>query len=138
MLSVADLSLSPNLSVTSVLFPVSPFPRDGSLPSRTGRPCRDTRGASTPVDDLGLADVGVARDVGGRQAGGVADCAVDVGNRTARPADDVMVVVLDARLVASHGARRLEAPHQTSGGHGQQHRLDRLDGYLAEHLPHPG
>jgi hypothetical protein len=32
------------------------------------------------------------------------------------PVHDVVVVVPDPRLVASHGARRLEAPHQTGGG----------------------
>src|SRR4051795_2731724 len=108
------------------LFPVSPVPRDGWSPSAAGRRCRDTLRASTPEDDLSSVDL-VAGTVGRRSAGGVADRAVDVGDGTARSADDVVMVVPDAGLVAGHGARRLEAPYQASGGHAQagpaQHAL---------------
>src|SRR5215469_8824471 len=82
--------------------------------------CRGALGTSAPEDDLGLADL-VARVVGGRQAGGVADRAVDVGDGTARPADDVVVVVSDPRLVARHGARRLDPPHQARVSQHPQH-----------------
>ena len=52
-------------------------------------------GAQTPVDDLGLVDretVVIRCD----QARGIADGAVDVGDDTAGPAHDVVVVVGDA------------------------------------------
>src|SRR4029450_6919279 len=55
--------------------PVSLLPSDGSLlltlvVAGRERCCRDTLGASAPVDDLGFVDL-VARVVGGRQAWGV-------------------------------------------------------------------
>lgn len=99
------------------------------------RTCRHTLGASTPVDDLGFVDL-VARVVGGCQAGDVADRAVDIGDGTARPADDVVVVVPDPRLVARNGARRLETPHQTRGSQRAQHVVDGLVGHLTEILTH--
>ena len=55
---------------------------------------------------------------------------------TARPAHDVVVVVADPRLVAGHGTRRLDAPHQTRGGQRAQHVVDGLVGDLAEVLAH--
>src|SRR5215472_6190735 len=82
------LCCSPGASATC---PRSPAGRGGSR--------RGTLGTSAPVDDLGFVDL-VARIVDGRQAGGVADRAVDIANGTARPADDVVVVVQDPRLVA--------------------------------------
>src|SRR6516165_8645802 len=90
--------------------------------------CRGALGASTPVDDLGLADL-VARVVGGGQAGGVADRAVDVGDGTARPAEDVVVVVSDPCFVSCHGPHRLDAPHQARGGQHPQYVIDGLVGY---------
>ena len=47
----------------------------------------------------GFVDL-VARVVRGSQAGGVADRAVDIGEGTARPTDDVVVVVGDPSLKA--------------------------------------
>jgi hypothetical protein len=56
-------------------------------------------GADAPVHDLGLVD-GVAVVVRGGQAGSVANGAVDVGDRSALPAHEVVVVVTDTGLVA--------------------------------------
>ena len=66
------------------------------------------------------------------QAGRLADGAVDIRDDPARPADDVVVVVADPRLVASDGAGRLDAPHQTHGGQGVQHVVDGLAGHLGQ------
>ena len=68
--------------------------------------------------------------------GVVADGAVDIGDGTARAAHDVVVVVADPRLVAGHGAGRLDAPHQARGGQRTQHVVDGLVGHLAEILAH--
>ncbi len=53
-----------------------------------------------------------------------------------RPADEVVVVVADPRLVARHGARRLDPPHQTRGSQRAQHVVDGLVGHLTEILAH--
>jgi hypothetical protein len=53
---------------------------------------------AAPVGDLGFVNL-VAQVVGGRQAGGKADCAVDVGHTAADATDQVMVVVIDPVLV---------------------------------------
>ena len=66
--------------------------------------------------------------VGGGQAGRLADGAVDVGDDPAGSADDVVVVVADARLVARHRAGRLDAAHQTGGGERVEDVVDRLAG----------
>src|SRR5688572_16307554 len=63
------------------------------------RNCCNTLGAPAPVDDLGFVDL-VARVVGGRQAGGVADRTVDVDLPAAGPADEVVVVVINPALIA--------------------------------------
>ena len=96
-----------------------------------GRRCRDTVGAAAPVDDLGLVDL-VARVVGGRQARGVADRAVDVDHPAAGSADEVVVVVADPVLVAGRRPGRLDAPEEALVGEdaeGVVHRLarDRTD-----------
>src|SRR5918996_4824680 len=70
--------------------------------------CGGAVGAQAPVDDLGLVDR-EAVVVGRGQAGRGADGAVDIGDGTARPADDVVMVVPDPRLVARHGILRLDA-----------------------------
>src|SRR5690242_12714119 len=85
---VAFLSCSPKFSVTSVLSRSVDCVRAGG----------GAGGAQAPVGDLGLVDP-VAGDVGGGQAGGVADRAVDVDDRAAGPADEVVVVVADPSLV---------------------------------------
>src|SRR5665811_2591373 len=92
------------------------------------RPPRSTRVRSSAasdvykrqVDDLGLVDR-EAVVVGRGQAGGGTDGAIDVGEETARPAHDVVVVVTDTRFVARHGARRLDAPYQSRGSQRTQH-----------------
>jgi hypothetical protein len=55
-------------------------------------PRRSSRTA--PIDDLGFVDRVAASSDAVRQ-GAEPDGAVDVGDRTARPADDVVVVVPD-------------------------------------------
>src|SRR3954451_7101353 len=82
-------------------------------------------GTAPPVDDLGLVPFvapGVRRD----QAGGLADRAVAVVDRAARPADEVVVVVAAPRLVARHRAARLDPAHQPGVGQGAQHVVDGL------------
>src|SRR6478672_6238745 len=97
---------------------------------RDGR-CRDALGTSTPIDDLGFADL-VARVVDRREAGGVAHRAVDVGDSPARPADHVVVVVADSGLVTRDGAHRLDAPHQAGSSQCTQHVIDGLVRHLSE------
>ena len=70
-----------------------------------GRRGQRAGGAEAPVDDLGLVDH-EAVVVGGGQARHLADRAVDVGDGAAGAADEVVVVVADAGLVARHRARR--------------------------------
>ena len=70
---------------------------------------RDAVGAAAPVDDLGLVDL-VARVVGRGEARNLADRTVDVDGPAAGAADEVVVVVADAVLVASRRARGLDAP----------------------------
>src|SRR5205814_6669648 len=102
---------------------------------RIGQSVRISRGgtgrATAPVDNLGLVDR-VAVVVRPGQAGGIADGAVDVGDVPARPAHEEVLVVVDPRLVPGHGARRLDAPHQTRGGQYPQHVVDPLPGHLTE------
>ena len=51
-------------------------------------------------------------------------------------ADEVVVVVADPRLVARHGARRLDPPHQPGVGEGTQDVVDRLVRHVAGVLAH--
>ena len=92
-----------------------------------GRAC----GAQAPVDDLGLVDR-VAVVVGRGQAGRAADGAVDVGDRAARAAHQVVMVVADPRLVARYGARRVDAPDEAGAGQRLQPVVDGLLGDLTE------
>lgn len=64
--------------------------------------------AAAPVDDLGLVDL-VAGVLGGGQARGGSDRAVDVNETTARPADQVVVIVADSVLVPGGGPGGLDA-----------------------------
>src|SRR3954471_20099508 len=82
-------------------------------------------GAASPVDDLGLVDL-VAPRVRRDQAGCLADRAVHVDDRAARPADEVVVVVPHPRLVAGHRAGRLDPPHEPGVGQGAQYVVDGL------------
>src|SRR4051812_2505491 len=89
---------------------------------------RLARGAETPEDDLRLVDR-EAVVVGRGQAGRLADGAVDVLRRAAGAADDVMVVVADARLVEGGAAAGLVSPEQPGAG---QHVEDVVDGLRGE------
>ena len=96
---------------------------------------RDALGASAPVDDLGFVDL-VARVVGGRQARGVADRAVDVDHPAAGSADEVVVVVTDPVLVAGRRPGGLDAPEEALVGEGREgvvHRLTRDGTDLGPH-----
>src|SRR6478672_11504572 len=73
--------------------------------------CGGAGGAQAPVGDLGLVD-DEAVGVGGVEAGSYADRAVDVRDRAARAAHDVVVVVADAQLVARDRAGRLDPADQ--------------------------
>src|SRR5207237_5216133 len=86
---------------------------------------RDTLGTSAPVDDLGFVDL-VARVVGGRQAGGVADRTVDVDHPVAGSADEVVVVVTDPVLGAGRRPGGLDAPEETLVGEGREDVVHRL------------
>jgi hypothetical protein len=70
------------------------------------------------------------------QAGCGTDSTIHVGDGTARPAHDVVMVVPDPRLVTRHGARRVNAPHQTRDGQCSQHIVDGLVGHVSEVLAH--
>src|SRR6476660_3779432 len=88
---------------------------------------RGAVGTTAPVHDLRLVDDETAV-VGRCQAGRLADGAVDVGDGPAGPADDVVVVVADPRLVAGNGAGWLNPAHEPRGGHGVQHVVHGLSG----------
>ena len=70
--------------------------------------------------------------VGGGEAGAYADGAVDVGDGAARAADEVVVVVADAHLVARDRARGLDPSDEPGVGERAEHVVDRLvrDGRL--------
>ncbi len=72
-----------------------------------------TGGAVPPIDHFGLVDR-EARGVGGLEARGMSDGAVDVDHAAAGAADEVVVVVADAVFVAGGRASRLD-PSQESG-----------------------
>ena len=60
------------------------------------------------------------------KAGCTTDGAVDIFNRSADPADDVMVVVPDPRLVAGGGAGRLDPSDEVTLGENPQNVIDGL------------
>ena len=91
----------------------------------------DALGAAAPVDDLGLVDL-VARVVGGGEARRVADRAVDVDHPAAGAADQVVVVVADAVLVAGRRAGRLDAPEEALVGEDAEGVVHGLAGDGAE------
>ena len=72
------------------------------------------------------------------QAGCLADRAVHVGDDTARPAHDVMMVVPDAPLVSGGAAGRLDAADQARRGERVQGVIYGLHGHMAYATAHPG
>jgi len=80
---------------------------------------------ASPVGDFGFVDL-VALVVGGRQAWRGAGRAVDIDDATADPADQVVVVVADAILVAGRGTGGLDATDQAFGDEHAQRVIDRL------------
>ena len=96
---------------------------------------RLTVGTQAPVHDFGLVDL-VAHGIGGLEARGVADGAIDVVDGGAATADQVVVVVTRAHLVAGGMAGRLEATHESCGGERPQHVVDRLVRHGAELSAH--
>jgi hypothetical protein len=76
--------------------------------------------------------------VGRGQARCLADRAVNVGDRTAHPADDVVVVVPDAPLEPGRAAGRLDAPHQPGRGERVERLVHGLQGNVADPLAHAG
>ena len=85
----------------------------------------------SPVGDLGLVDREL-RVASRGQAGSVTDGTVDIGDDTARPAHEVVMVVPDPRLVAHHRACRLEATHQTRDREHPKYVVYRLVGHARE------
>jgi len=76
--------------------------------------------------------------VGRGQARCLADRAVNVGDRTAHPADDVVVVVPDPPLEPGRAAGRLNAADQTGRGERVQRLVHGLQGDVANSLAHAG
>src|SRR6476659_7691897 len=105
---------------------------------------RRTRGtcvAEPPEGHLGLLDdearcAGV--EVGGVEAGGGPGRAVDVHDGAAPAADEVVVVVAHAELVAGRGPGRLDAPDDATVGEGVQDVVDRLGRDLSHVGAHRG
>src|SRR6266852_1527114 len=97
-----------------------------SVAGRT-RTCRETLGTGAPVDHLRFIDL-VTRGVGGGQARGVADGAVDVDRFSAGATNQMVVVVTDSSLVKGRRPRRLDAPDEALLGQDPEsvvHRLTR-------------
>lgn len=63
------------------------------------------------------------------QTRGFAHGAIDVGDRAAGPAYDVVMVVPDPRLIAGHGPRRLDTAYEAGGG---QRAKDVVDGLMRD------
>ena len=92
----------------------------GGSSEYTGVESNDAVKVFVALDGAAFGNIPDIVVVGRDEAGRVADGAVAVGDGAARAAHDVVVVVADARLVAGHGARRLdtadEAAYFTNGG----------------------
>ncbi len=72
-----------------------------------------TARASTPVDHVGLINLETLV-VGGGEAGRRSDGAVDVDDVTAGPTNQVVVIVVDAVLVARGRSHRLDAAQESA------------------------
>ena len=98
--------------------------------------CRETLRTLAPVDHLRLIDL-VTRCVGGGQARGVADGAVDVDCFSAGATNQVVVVVPDSILVKGRRPGGLDTPDDTLLGQypqGVVHRLSRDGTDLGTHV----
>jgi hypothetical protein len=87
----------------------------------------ETLRAAAPVDDLGFVD-DEARVVGGRQARGGADGAVDIDHAAAGAADQMVVVVADPILVPCRRTGGLDPSDQPVLGQDAQRVVHRLPG----------
>jgi hypothetical protein len=96
-----------------------------------------TGGAVPPIDHFGLVDR-EARGVGGLEARGVADGAVDVDHAAAGAADEVVVVVADAVFVAGGRAGGLDASEEAGVDEGGKSVEDRLMRDRPEGRPNGG
>src|SRR5579875_307372 len=96
-----------------------------------------TGGAQAPVDDLGLVD-GVAVVVGRGETGRLPDRTVDIGDDTARPACDVVVIIPDPSLEPGRAARRFETAYQPGRGERVQRIVHGLQGNVADAIAYPG
>lgn len=70
--------------------------------------------------------------IGGGQAGGLTDRAVDIADGAAFAADDVMVVVVDPGLVPGQVSGRLDAADQPRGRQRVEDVVDGLERYIGE------
>jgi hypothetical protein len=71
------------------------------------------------------------------QAGCLADGAIDVSDDTARPADNVMVVVAHAPLKPGRAAGRLDAAHESRRGERVEGLIYGLKGDMAYAIAYP-
>jgi hypothetical protein len=99
--------------------------------SVVGGPAGLAGGAQPPERHLGLVDLETVR--GTRvEAGRLADGAVDIRDLAAASADDMVVVVAGARLVAGRTAGGLDPACQAGAGERPEHVVDRLGGHRVE------
>src|ERR1700731_491051 len=94
---------------------------------RTGRGRSNSFGTATPIDDLGFVAL-VAAVVGGCQAGGVAHGTVGIDHPAAGSADEMVMVVADAVLIAGRrpgGLYASDDPLVGEGSEGVVHGLER-------------
>ncbi len=92
----------------------------------SGRGCL-ALGAGAPIDDLGLVEVELGV-VGRREAGSLADGAIDVDESIAGAAHEMVMVVADPIFVSRRRPRRLDPPDDVVLGEEGQGVVDRLPG----------
>ena len=93
--------------------------------------CGTTGGAVAPVNNFGFVDFESVVVIGS-QTRHLAGCTVDVEHHPAAPADQVMVVVTDAVLIASCRASGLDPANQVLVDQDAERVIDRLAGDGAE------